>query len=122
MSTKSGELQTSIKVSAYPPEYIFAEKFEAIIHLGESNGRMKDFYDCMKIIQEASISKEEFKEAIEATFSNRGTKVGLIPDHADQLALRCSGFVRKNKISNVEIGEVILLINELLQNIGIKDK
>ncbi|MFY7994383.1 MAG: nucleotidyl transferase AbiEii/AbiGii toxin family protein [Bacteriovoracaceae bacterium] len=114
--------ETSIKVSAYPPEYIFAEKFEAIIHLGESNGRMKDFYDCMQIIQEASISKEEFKEAIEATFSNRGTKVGLIPDHAVKLALRWSGFVRKNKISNVEIGEVILIINEFLQKIGIKDE
>ena len=76
----------------------------------------------MKIIQEASISKEEFKEAIDATFSNRGTKVGLIPNHADQLSLRWSGFVRKNKISNEEIGEVILMINEFLQKIGIKDK
>jgi predicted nucleotidyltransferase component of viral defense system len=122
LQDKGPIFEMSIKVSAYPPEYIFAEKFEAIIHLGESNGRMKDFYDCMKIIQEASISKEEFKEAIEATFSNRGTKVGLIPNHADQLALRWSGFVRKNKISNVEIGEVIFMINEFLQKIGIKDK
>lgn len=114
--------ETSIKVSAYPPEYIFAEKLEAIIHLGEVNGRMKDFYDCMKIIQEASISKEQFKEAIEETFSNRGTKVGLIPDHAAQLDLRWSGFVRKNKISNVEIGEVILIINEFLKKIGVNDE
>lgn len=39
-----------IELNAYPPEYIFAEKLEAIIYLDDINGRMKDFHDCIRMI------------------------------------------------------------------------
>jgi len=119
LQDKGPIFEASIMLNAYPPEYIFAEKLEAIIHLGESNGRMKDFFDCMQIIREPSISKDEFKEAIEATFSNRKTKISLIPDYADQLSTRWAGFVRKNKILDIDIKEVIFMINKFLREIGI---
>jgi predicted nucleotidyltransferase component of viral defense system len=111
--------ESSISINAYPTEYIFAEKYEAIIHLGESNGRMKDFYDCYQLIQETSISKDNFKDAIQATFTNRGTKLTPIPDIADQLSVRWSGFVRKNKISDLKLSIVILEINNFLKKIGL---
>ena len=31
----------------YPPETVFAEKLQAMIHLGAMNSRMKDFYDLL---------------------------------------------------------------------------
>ncbi len=113
--------EASIKINAYPPAYIFAEKLEAIIHLGESNGRMKDFFDCFQILKEDSIQKDDFKEAIHATFTNRGTKLSRIPNIADELSSRWNGFVRKNKIEDLELGSVIVAINKFLSRLGIKD-
>jgi hypothetical protein len=33
------------KLRGYPKETVVAEKFQAMIHLGELNSRLKDFYD-----------------------------------------------------------------------------
>ena len=33
------------KILIYPLESVIAEKFQAIVYLGETNSRMKDFYD-----------------------------------------------------------------------------
>ena len=33
------------KIKAYPCYTLVAEKLEAMVHLGETNSRMKDFYD-----------------------------------------------------------------------------
>ncbi len=33
------------QLRGYPPEVIIAEKFHALVNLGEFNSRMKDFYD-----------------------------------------------------------------------------
>jgi len=37
--------QPAPRVLSYPPETVIAEKLEAIISLGDINGRLKDFYD-----------------------------------------------------------------------------
>jgi predicted nucleotidyltransferase component of viral defense system len=109
----------AVTLNAYPPEYIFAEKLEAIIHLGESNSRMKDFFDCYQMIQDKNISKEDFKEAILAIFANRGTKVGLVPDFAELLETRWNGFARLNKITDLKLDTTIRQINVFLNQIGV---
>jgi predicted nucleotidyltransferase component of viral defense system len=111
--------EDSVTLNAYPPEYIFAEKLEAIIHLGESNSRMKDFFDCYSMIQDKAIEKENFKEAIHSTFNNRGTKIGPVSDVAEILAVRWNGFARLNKISDLKLNIVIHEINKFLLEIGI---
>ncbi len=45
MNDKGALFEEGITLSAYPPEYIFSEKLEAIIYLDEANSRMKDFHD-----------------------------------------------------------------------------
>lgn len=110
--------EPAITLNAYPPEYIFAEKFEAIIYLGEANSRMKDYFDCYQVIQDQSISKDNFKEAIGETFSNRGTTISLVPDFADILSIRWAGFARVNK-TDLKLDEVIQQINNFLKGIGI---
>jgi predicted nucleotidyltransferase component of viral defense system len=107
--------EDSVTLKAYPPEYIFAEKLEAIIHLGESNSRMKDFYDCYQMIRSSEINKDRFKEAIHATFANRGTGQSLVPEVVDVLDLRWNRFARLNKIRDLKLEEVIKVLNRFLQ-------
>lgn len=39
MKSKEPLFEKSINLKSYPPEYIFSEKIEAILHLGEANSR-----------------------------------------------------------------------------------
>ncbi|MDB2426174.1 nucleotidyl transferase AbiEii/AbiGii toxin family protein, partial [bacterium] len=72
MKSKKSLFESSIKLSSYPAEYIFAEKLEAIIYLGEINSRMKDFYDCYQMIQEGALNENHVLEALNSTMNNRG--------------------------------------------------
>jgi hypothetical protein len=54
-----------------------AEKFQAMIKLGELNSRMKDFYDIWNIIQHEEIVGEELQKSCVATFEQRETPFDL---------------------------------------------
>jgi len=54
-----------------------AEKFEAMVKLGELNSRMKDFYDIWNIIQHEEIDGKELQKACAATFNRRRTPFDL---------------------------------------------
>jgi predicted nucleotidyltransferase component of viral defense system len=54
-----------------------AEKFQAMIKLGELNSRMKDFYDIWNIIQHEEIDGTELQKACVATFEHRKTPFDL---------------------------------------------
>jgi len=58
---------------AYPVETVIAEKFEAMVHLGMANSRMKDFYDIWAICQFMNPDQEVLATAIANTFARRGT-------------------------------------------------
>lgn len=119
LQTRKTLFNDNVEMSAYPPEYIFSEKLEAIIHLGEINGRMKDFYDCLGIIREKSISKDNFKEAIQETFLNRATEFSYVPNLEEALGTRWNAFTKKNKIKDLELNEVIKEINSFLKKLGL---
>ncbi|MAT53059.1 MAG: hypothetical protein CMN32_01160 [Saprospirales bacterium] len=51
-------------VIAYSSVSVIAEKFEAMIDLGEMNSRMKDFYDVWQLLISGNIDKEDLKKAI----------------------------------------------------------
>lgn len=119
MKDKGALFEEGITLSAYPPEYIFSEKLEAIIYLDEVNSRMKDFHDCLQIIKDESIEKNEFKDAILETFANRGTTFTYIPNHEEKLGAKWGAFVRKNKGEVTQLNQVIVEINEFLKRIGL---
>lgn len=58
---------------AYSMESIIAEKFEAIVSLGEANGRMKDFYDICSISERWDFDGTLLQAAIFETFRHRST-------------------------------------------------
>lgn len=62
-----------INILAYSLETVLAEKFEAMISLGEQNSRMKDFFDVYRILIEDKLKKENISVAIKNTFANRKT-------------------------------------------------
>lgn len=62
-------------VRAYPPETVIAEKFQAVVVLGEANGRMKDFYDLWAIPDAMEIDQGRLANSIRATFERRETDI-----------------------------------------------
>ncbi|MCR5504367.1 MAG: nucleotidyl transferase AbiEii/AbiGii toxin family protein [Elusimicrobiaceae bacterium] len=62
-------------LNAYSLETIVAEKLEAMAKLLYANSRMKDFYDVYTILNTGNINLDNLKEAIQLTFSNRGTDI-----------------------------------------------
>jgi predicted nucleotidyltransferase component of viral defense system len=58
---------------AYNRETTLAEKFEAMIKLGELNSRMKDFFDIWSLATSQTFDGDMLSEAIALTFRRRGT-------------------------------------------------
>jgi len=63
------------KLLCYSRESAIAEKFEAMVKLGELNSRMKDFYDIWLLSRQFAFDGTELAEAIRLTFENRETEV-----------------------------------------------
>lgn len=57
----------------YSRESAIAEKFEAMIKLGELNSRMKDFYDIWLLSRQFDFHHSKLAEAVRLTFKQRGT-------------------------------------------------
>jgi len=63
------------KLSCYSRESVIAEKFEAMIKLGELNSRMKDFYDIWLLSRQFDFESTSLARAIQLTLENRGTEI-----------------------------------------------
>lgn len=61
------------EIYAYSILSVIAEKFEAIVSLGDANSRYKDFYDIYVLADRYDLNGMELKEAIRETFEHRGT-------------------------------------------------
>ena len=60
-------------VQAYPRASSVAEKFEAIVQLGQQNSRMKDFHDIWALSEMFSFEGSVLSHAIQACFARRRT-------------------------------------------------
>jgi predicted nucleotidyltransferase component of viral defense system len=73
------------RLRAYPKEAVVAEKLHAMVLLGETNTRLKDFYDLWTLAQGHRFEGARLTEAILGTFTRRrtalpnGTPVALTP-------------------------------------------
>jgi len=61
------------RVKLYPRETVIAEKFEAMVRLGETNSRYKDFSDVALLAEYMAFEGALLREACENTFERRGT-------------------------------------------------
>ena len=109
-------------IQASSEETVIAEKFQAMLDLGEANGRMKDFYDIHKLLEK---EYENLKEAILNTLRARSTTYIdnhplFTPEFAQnqQLLTRWSAFLRKSKLdANLSFEDVLQTITEHLKPI-----
>ena len=60
-------------ILVYPLEAVVAEKLEAMVSLGVTNSRMKDFYDVYLLASSFAFEGSSLTRAICATFKRRGT-------------------------------------------------
>jgi predicted nucleotidyltransferase component of viral defense system len=67
------------QLRAYPRETVIAEKLEAMVKLGLTNSRMKDFYDLWVMARTFSFTGSVLRDAITATFARRGTPFPTSP-------------------------------------------
>ena len=66
-------------VRAYNRETVIAEKFEAMVKLGEQNSRMKDFLDIWLLSQQFEFDGALLQKACHRTFRHRETPIEDIP-------------------------------------------
>lgn len=110
-------IEGGVGVLAYPPEFIFSEKLQAIIELKTLNSRMKNYFDCYVLIQNGVLDKKKTKRAIEKTFSRRKTDFQLIEDFSEELGPVWTQFQKKVKGCPKEISQVIGVINSFLKSL-----
>lgn len=68
--------EASVALLVYPPEYIFAEKLETAIFRGNTNSRIKDYYDIWTMLRTPSLLKPNgLKEILSTTCAHRNTKI-----------------------------------------------
>ncbi|REJ65619.1 MAG: nucleotidyl transferase AbiEii/AbiGii toxin family protein [Planctomycetota bacterium] len=93
------------RLNAYSRETTVAEKFEAMVKLGQLNSRIRDFFDIWLLARQFDFDGQTLADAVQRTFANRGTvinvePVALTPEFASDTAKQTqwTGFCRKSRI------------------------
>lgn len=69
------------RLRVYARETVIAEKFQAMVALGRTNSRMKDFYDIWILSRSFPFDGDRLSRAIAATFIRRRTPIPIeLPD------------------------------------------
>lgn len=69
------------RLRGYAMETVIAEKFQAMVALGEHNTRLKDYYDLWILNESFPLDRERLAEALAATFLRRRTALPTrVPD------------------------------------------
>lgn len=111
-------------LKVYSIHTVIAEKFQAMVELGISTSRMKDFYDIWYLGKNMPLEKDTLLIAIEKTFERRGTD---IPQDSELIFLdefltneqklsQWNGFLKRNSLvsSTPSFDEVISCVKNLL--------
>lgn len=100
---------------------MIAEKTEAIISLGITNSRYKDFYDLFTIPEREDLDGRTLKNALTETFNNRNTSLDTISAFDDGFAdnyyrqQRWKGFLKsKNVMLQISFSEVVASVKAFL--------
>lgn len=109
------------EIYAYSISSVIAEKFEAIVSLGDANSRYKDFYDIYMLAGRYDIDGMELSESMRETFAHRGTgfeDMYALTDAFSESKIhqrRWRAFLNKKRaMVNVEFEAVIVLLRTFL--------
>jgi hypothetical protein len=106
----------------YPVYTVIAEKYQAMVMLGQANSRMKDFFDLAVIARRTELEGATLAAAIAATFARRQTVLPI--EHPLALTKQFSedaaklrqwqAFLNKNRLEAASLGDTIALLHDLL--------
>ena len=68
-------VSTAPTLRVYPVYTVIAEKYQAMVILGQANSRMKDFFDLAEIARRTELDGATLAAAIAATFARRQTNL-----------------------------------------------
>lgn len=101
---------------------MIAEKFEAIVSLGNANTRYKDFYDIYILAKRYDLDGKELQKAVFETFEHRETGfndiIAFEPKftESDIHQKRWKAFVRKKEaLADISFAEAIALLQQLMK-------
>jgi len=114
------ELHDEICVRVYSLETSIAEKFEAIVSLGQINSRMKDIYDIWMLCAYQTFAGEVLSEAILKTFERRHTSLpeSVLAFDPQYLAdgtkqEQWAAFLNKNRLKTTAPEEIAIVLSEI---------
>ncbi|MCB1974536.1 MAG: nucleotidyl transferase AbiEii/AbiGii toxin family protein [Burkholderiaceae bacterium] len=106
----------------YPVYTVIAEKYQAMVMLGQANSRMKDFFDLAVIARRTELDGATLAAAMAATFSRRQTALpterplALTQQFSEDAAKlrQWQAFLNKNRIEAASLGDTVALLDDLL--------
>lgn len=106
----------------YPVYTVIAEKYQAMVMLGQANSRMKDFFDLAVIARRTELDGATLAAAIAATFARRQTALpterplALTRQFSEDAAklVQWKAFLNKNRIEAESLGNTVALLADLL--------
>ena len=106
----------------YPVYTVVAEKYQAMVMLGQATGRLKDFFDLAVTARRTQLDGATLAAAIAATFARRQTALPIerplaltTQFSADAAKLRqWQAFLSKNRIDAASLGDTVALLHDLL--------
>lgn len=112
----------SSTLRVYPVYTVMAEKYQAMVMLGQANSRMKDFFDLAVIAQRTELDGATLAAAIAATFGRRQTALpterplALTRQFSEDAAKlrQWQAFLNRNRIEAASLNGVVALLDDLL--------
>ena len=106
----------------YPVYTVIAEKYQAMVMLGQANSRMKDFFDLAVIARQTELDGATLATAIAATFARRQTPLpsdrplALTSQFSQDVAKmrQWEAFLNKNRIHAASLQGTVALLHDLL--------
>lgn len=106
----------------YPVYTVVAEKYQAMVMLGQANSRMKHFFDLAVIAQRTELDGATLAAAIAATFAQRQTALpterplALTKEFSEYAAKlrQWKAFLNRNRIEAASLGDTVALLDDLL--------
>lgn len=109
------------EILAYSVESVIAEKFHAMIYLGELNSRMKDFHDLYRLLQPGKFDESVLIQALSETFKTRKTIIPPDPVVFSEMFAKnenrirlWKSFLAKSRLDEIPLQEVVAHIRRVL--------
>ena len=112
------------RLRTYPVYTVVAEKLQAMVLLGMTNSRLKDYLDLSVLLEREALDPATLAAAIAATFTRRGTTlptvlpIGLSDEFANDQSRQALwvAFLKKNALPAVPLTSVVATLRATLQS------